>query len=74
MKIILLNPYYEEEIEVLEDLDYFNKSYKNILNGSEESIRLTQIKKSIPRWKCFNFEERIIFINPRHWAKVEVEE
>lgn len=35
MKIKLLNPYYEEEIEVKEDLDYFNKSYTNILNGSE---------------------------------------
>ena len=73
MKIILLNPYYEEEIEVLEDLDYFNKSYENILNGSEESIRLTQTMKSIPRGKYVNFEERIIFINPKHWAKVEVE-
>ena len=73
MKIILMNPYYEEVIEVLEDLDYFNKSYKNILNGSEESIRLTQTTKSIPRGKYFNFEERIIFINPKHWAKVEVE-
>ncbi|MFQ7348342.1 MAG: hypothetical protein ACLRN4_00330 [Anaerococcus vaginalis] len=79
MKIILINPYYEEEIEVVEDLDYFNKSYKNILNGSEESIRLTQVMKSIPmksisRGKYVNFEERIIFINPKHWAKVEVEE
>lgn len=73
MKIILLNPYYEEEIEVLEDLDYFNKSYKNILNGSEESIRLTQTMKSKPRCKYMNLHERVIFINPRHWAKVEVE-
>lgn len=74
MKIKLMNPYYEEEIEVLEDLDYFNKSYKNILNGSEESIRLTQTMKSKPRCKYMNLHERVIFINPRHWAKVEVEE
>ena len=73
MKLILLNPYYEEEIEVKEDLNYFNQSYKNILNGNEECIILTQIK-------CINssagrdnsFDERVIFINPRHWAKVEV--
>lgn len=44
MKIRLMNPYYEEEIEVLEDLDYFNRAYENILNGSESSIRLTQTK------------------------------
>ena len=73
MKLILLNPYYEEEIEVKEDLNYFNQSYKNILNKNEESIRLTQIN-------CINssagrdnsFDERVMFINPRHWAKVEV--
>lgn len=74
MKITLMNPYYDEEIEVLEDLNYFNRAYENILNGSEESIRLTQTMKSIPRGKYFNFEEKIIFINPKHWAKVEVKE
>ena len=73
MKIILLNPYYEEEIEVKEDLDYFNQSYKNILNGNEESIRLTQIECIYSSAGRDNgFDERVIFINPRHWAKVEV--
>lgn len=73
MKIILMNPYYDEQIEVKEDLDYFNQSYKKILNGNEGSIRLTQIKcinSSAGREN--NFDERVIFINPRHWAKVEV--
>ncbi|MDU1315698.1 hypothetical protein [Anaerococcus hydrogenalis] len=74
MKIILMNPYYDEEIEVLEDLDYFNKSYKNILNGNEESIKLTQIKCMDGMGAIKSDNERIIFINPRHWAKVEVEE
>lgn len=72
MKIILLNPYYEEEIEVKEDLDYFNQSYKNILSGNEESIRLTQIKCLDGMGAIKSSDERVIYINPRHWAKVEV--
>ena len=73
MKIKLLNPYYEEEIEVKEDLNYFNQSYKNILNGNEESIRLTQTKCLDSIGAIKNSNKRVIFINPRHWAKVEVE-
>lgn len=73
MKIILLNPYYKEEIEVLEDLNYFNKVYENILNGGEESIRLTQTE-CMRSGAIKSSNERVIFINPRHWAKVEVEE
>lgn len=72
MKIKLLNPYYEENIKVLEDLEYFNKSYENILNGNEESIKLTQVEISIGGYSEDSFDERVIFINPRHWAKVEV--
>ena len=74
MKVTLLNPYYDEEIEVLEDLDYFNKSYENMLKGNEESIRLTQIKFMDGMGGIKSSDKRIIFINPRHWAKVEVEE
>lgn len=75
MKIILMNPYYEEEIEVKEDLDYFNQSYKKILNGNEESIRLTQTKCiNTSAGRINSFDERVILINPRHWAKVEIEE
>lgn len=73
MKITLMNPYYDEEIEVLEDLDYFNKAYENILNGHEESIRLTQTKRT-SGGKSDDCYVKVIFINPRHWAKVEVEE
>lgn len=72
MKLILMNPYYEEQIEVKEDLDYFNQSYKNILNGNEESIRLTQTKCLDGMGGIKSSDERVIFINPRHWAKVEV--
>ena len=71
MKIKLLNPYYEEEIEVKEDLNYFNQSYKKILNRNEESIRLTQTY-CLGMGKNPDYDERVIFINPRHWAKVEV--
>ena len=72
MKIKLLNPYYEEKIEVLENLDYFNESYEKFLSGNEESIKLTQTKcyrSTGPESYC---DIRVIFINPRHWAKVEV--
>lgn len=68
-----MNPYYDEEIEVQEDFDYFNRTYENILNGSEESIRLTQTKCMDGMGAIKSDDERIIFINPRHWAKVEVE-
>lgn len=72
MKIKLLNPYYEEEIEVLENIDYFNDAYKNILSGNEECIKLTQIKCYSSRGPESYSDERIVFINPRHWAKVEL--
>lgn len=71
MKIILLNPYYDEEIEVKEDLDYFNQCYEDITLGNNESIRLTQTY-CIGTGKNPARDERVIFINPRHWAKVEV--
>ena len=74
MKITLMNPYYDEEIEVLEDLDYFNKSYENILKGNEESISFTHIKWMDGMGGIKSSDERLIFINPRHWAKVEVKE
>ena len=71
MKLILLNPYYDEEIEVKENLDYFNQSYENVLNGNEESIRLTQTSR-MTGLKDPDYKEKVIFINPRHWAKVEL--
>lgn len=73
MKLILLNPYFEEEIEVEEDLNYFNQSYEKILNGNEESIRLTQTRCiSRSSYRDDRLKEKVIFINPKHWAKVEV--
>lgn len=74
MKIKLLNPYYDEEIEVLENIDYFNKAYENMLSGNEESIKLTQTECRRSGYAEDSFDERVIFINPRHWAKVEVKE
>lgn len=71
MKIILLNPYYDEEIEVKENLDYFNQCYRHMMAGDEDFIRLTQISYR-GTGRSNNFDERVIFINPRHWAKVEV--
>lgn len=73
MKIILMNPYYEEQIEVKEDLDYFNQSYRDIVLRNEDTIRLTQIK-CLSGGAIRSSDERVILINPRHWAKVEVEE
>lgn len=73
MKIKLMNPYYEETIEVLEDLDYFNKSYENMLNGSTKSIKLTQINCANSKAGLDSDSEKLIFINPMRWAKVEVE-
>lgn len=63
MQIRLMNPYYDEEIEVKEDLDYFNRSYENILNGKEDSIRLTQIKCMDSMGAIKSDNDRIIFIN-----------
>lgn len=71
MKLILMNPYYDEEIEVLEDLEYFNQCYRGITLGENESIKLTQTKRS-GGGKSDDFNIKVIFINPRHWAKVEV--
>ncbi len=72
MKIKLLNPYYEEEIEVLENINYFNNAYKNTIIGNEECIKLTQTECRRSGYAEDSFDERIILINPRHWAKVEV--
>lgn len=72
MKIKLLNPYYEEEIEVKENLDYFNQCYRHIMAGDEDFIRLTQTKCLDGIGGIKSSDERVIFINPRHWAKVEV--
>lgn len=72
MKIILLNPYYEEQIEVKENLDYFNQCYRHIMAGDEYFIRLTQTKCERSGSLEDSSDERVIFINPRHWAKVEV--
>lgn len=72
MKLILMNPYYEEQIEVKEDLDYFNQSYRDIVLRNEDTIRLTQTKCLDGMGAIKSSDERVIFINPRHWAKVEV--
>lgn len=72
MKLILMNPYYEEQIEVKEDLDYFNQSYRDIVLRNEDTIRLTQTKCERSGSLEDSFDKRVIFINPRHWAKVEV--
>lgn len=72
MKIKLLNPYYESKIEVIEDSHYFEKENKKLEKEQISSIKLTQILcEEID--ESINKETKIIFINPRHWAKVEIE-
>ncbi|WP_058990619.1 hypothetical protein [Anaerococcus rubeinfantis] len=74
MKITLINPYYDEKIEVLENLDYFNKSFDDLNAGKIESIKLTQTNCFSSKYEFGSDYIKVIFINPRHWAKVEVDE
>ena len=72
MKITLMNPYYDEKIEVLENLDYFNKSFNDLNAGNIQSIKLTQTNCKSSIYEHGSNYIKVIFINPRHWAKVEV--
>lgn len=73
MKIKLLNPYYESKIEIIEDLEYFENENGKLEKGQISAIKLTQTLCE-ETGESINKETKIIFINPRHWAKVEVEE
>lgn len=60
-KLVLKNPYFEEEITVKEDHVYFKHSLDNLNFGHEQFIRFHQIEPS----------EALITINPKNFSKVE---
>lgn len=60
-KLVLKNPYFEEEITVKEDRVYFEHSLENLNYGYEKCIKLHQIEPN----------EALITINPKNFSKVE---
>ena len=60
-KIVLKNPYFEEEIKVKEDCTYISSCLDNIDFGRMSCIQLHQIEP----------EEAFITINPKLFAKME---
>lgn len=60
-KLVLKNPYFEEEITVKEDRVYFEHSLENLNYGYEKCIKLHQIEPN----------EALITINPKNFAKIE---
>lgn len=60
-KLVLKNPYFEEEITVKEDHVYFEHSLDNLDFGNVQCIRFHQIEPS----------EALITINPKNFSKVE---
>ena len=60
-KIVLKNPYSEEQIKVKEDCTYISHSLDNLDYGNVNCIQLHQIEP----------EEAFITINPKLFAKIE---
>lgn len=60
-RIVLKNPYFEEEIKVKEDYRYVLSVLRGVEQGCVDCIHLQQIEPT----------ETIITINPKHFAKVE---
>ncbi|EID19817.1 hypothetical protein [Streptococcus anginosus] len=61
-KLVLKNPYFEEEITVREDCTYFEHSLDNLNYGHVNCIQLHQIEPN----------EALITINPKNFAKIEI--
>ena len=60
-KIVLKNPYFEEEIKVKEDYGHIRNMLEWLERGNINYLHLQQIEPS----------ENIITINPKHFAKIE---
>lgn len=60
-RIVLKNPYFEEEMKVKESLEYICYKLKDLDYGNIGYIQLHQIEP----------EERLITINPKNFAKVD---
>ena len=60
-KIVLKNPYFEEEIKVKESIKQIKGCLDNLDYGNISFMQLQQIEPS----------ENIITINPKHFAKIE---
>lgn len=60
-KIVLKNPYFEEEIKVKESCERIADMLNYIETGNLNYLTLQQIEPS----------ENIITINPKHFAKIE---
>lgn len=63
-KIVLKNPYFEEEIKVKEDRTYILNSIDNLDFGNVNCILLSQVEP----------EEATITISPKQFAKIEIYE
>lgn len=60
-KIVLKNPYFEEEIKVKEDIKQIKGCLYNLDYGNISFMQLQQIEPT----------ETIITINPKNFAKIE---
>ena len=60
-KIVLKNPYFEEEIKVKEDIKQIKGHLDNLDYGNISFMQLQQIEPT----------ETIITINPKNFAKIE---
>lgn len=60
-KIVLKNPYFEEEIKVRENYGQIAKMLEWLARGNIDYLQLIQIEP----------EERMITINPKNFAKIE---